>query len=218
MSKFVFAKSMPEIAFAFLFQTATPSPSPASAPEQLPAWLTLIYMTGLALVGLLLILSIIRNWLKRSGHALTAPAAVHKDVRKRLGATTTNRGLKVWRWLFALIARGPFWRSRLLAVCPEHKKSSRADYKAFATRVCLSNFACWITIARAPARFTKGQTANMPLLSDGRVPGHIFWVDRGDPVWNGRCLNRERGAARVWQNIRGETMARANKDVRSRRS
>src|SRR5437667_10640370 len=87
----------------FLFQTATPSP--ASTPEKLPAWFTLIYVSGLAFIGLLLLLSLLRQWLRRSPSALTAPASLAKEIRKRLGATTTNLGLCVWRWLFALAAR-----------------------------------------------------------------------------------------------------------------
>ena len=79
----------------FLFQTATPSP--ASTPEKLPAWLTLIYVSGLAFIALLLLLSLVRNWLRRSPSALTAPASLAKEIRKRLGATTTNRGLRAWR-------------------------------------------------------------------------------------------------------------------------
>ncbi|HEY5073454.1 MAG TPA: hypothetical protein VII34_02080, partial [Pyrinomonadaceae bacterium] len=90
----------------FLFQTATPSP--ASTLEKLPAWLTLIYVSGLGLIVLLLLLSLVRTWLRRTPAALTAPANLPKDIRKRLGATTTNRGLRAWRWLFALAAIGVF--------------------------------------------------------------------------------------------------------------
>src|SRR5437016_4124354 len=105
--RFDFADSIRNMALAlFLFQTATPSP--ASTPEKLPAWLTLIYLSGLAVVGLLLLLSLVRNWLRRSPIPLTAPANLPKELRKRLGATTTNRGLRAWRWLFALIAIAVF--------------------------------------------------------------------------------------------------------------
>jgi len=48
------------------FQTATPTPTPASAPEKLPAWLTLIYLVGLALIALLILVSLIRMWFSRS--------------------------------------------------------------------------------------------------------------------------------------------------------
>src|SRR5207253_9408205 len=90
------------------FQTATPSPTPASAPEKLPAWLTLIYLSGLALIVLLLLVSLLRMWLTRSVSTPTAPANLPKDIRKKLGATTTNRGLRALRWLLALAAIGAF--------------------------------------------------------------------------------------------------------------
>src|SRR5947209_3828689 len=84
----------------FLFQDATPSP----APEKLPAWLTLIYLGGLSFIGFLLLVSLIRLWLRRTPIATTAPASVSKEIRKKLGATSTNRGLRAWLWLFALTA------------------------------------------------------------------------------------------------------------------
>src|SRR6202011_1160315 len=87
----------------FLLQTA--SPTPPTTPEKLPAWLTLIYVAGFALIALGLMLSLVRSWFRRSSSALTN---LPKDVRKRLGATTANRGLRAWRWLFALLAIGVF--------------------------------------------------------------------------------------------------------------
>src|SRR5205823_11254407 len=55
-------------------------------------------------VGLLLLVSLIRSWLHRGTTALTAPSTLPKDIKKRLGATSTNRGLHAWRWMFALAA------------------------------------------------------------------------------------------------------------------
>src|ERR1043165_1248312 len=86
-----------------LFQTPTPSATPPT-PERLPAWLTLIYLIGIGVVALLLLLSLLRAWFSRSPSAPTAPANLPKDVPDRLGATATNRGLGVWRLLFALVA------------------------------------------------------------------------------------------------------------------
>src|SRR6185503_12148316 len=82
----------------------TPTPTPGVPPEKLPAWLTLVYLIGIAVVGLALLLSLVRSWLSRKPKAHTAPASLSKDIQKRLGATTTNRGLRAWRWLFALAA------------------------------------------------------------------------------------------------------------------
>ena len=89
-----------------LFQT--PTPSPAATPEKLPAWLTLIYFSGIALVILLLLISLVRMWFRRSPSAPTAPANLPTEIRKRLGATSTNRGLRAWRWLFVLVALSMF--------------------------------------------------------------------------------------------------------------
>src|SRR4051812_16555032 len=86
-----------------LFQSPTPLQS-AAPPEKLPAWLTLIYVIGIAVVGLLLLLSILRAWFTRKPTAHTAPSSLPKDIQKRMGATTTNRGLRAWRWLFVAAA------------------------------------------------------------------------------------------------------------------
>src|SRR5260370_25922706 len=85
-----------------LFQP--PPPWPEAPPEKLPAWLTLIYVSGIALIVLLLLISLLRMWLRRSPSAPTAPANLPTDIRKRLVATSTNRGLCAWRLLFPLAA------------------------------------------------------------------------------------------------------------------
>jgi len=106
-SRFVSAESILEMATAlFLLQTATPSP--ATSPEKLPAWLTLIFIIGAAFVALLLLISLVRSWLTRSGGAAALLANLPGEIRKRLGAHATNRGLRVWRWLFVLIALSMF--------------------------------------------------------------------------------------------------------------
>src|SRR5437867_13036057 len=91
-----------------LFQAASPTPTPASAPEKLPAWLTLIYLSGVALIVLLLLVSLFRMWFGRSVSTPTAPANLPKDLRKKLGAITTTQRLHAWRWLLALAAIGAF--------------------------------------------------------------------------------------------------------------
>ena len=101
-SRSAFARLIHDIIRAASFQTPTPQAVPT--PEKLPAWLTLVYLIGIALVGLLLLLSILRAWFSRAPVAPTAPSSLPKDIQKRLGATTTNRGLRAWRWLFALAA------------------------------------------------------------------------------------------------------------------
>src|SRR5439155_14805525 len=83
MSKFVFAGQCPDMPLGLLlFQNATPSP--AISPEKSPAWLTFVYLLGLALIALLLITSLLRVWLSRPATAITAPANLPKDIRNRL--------------------------------------------------------------------------------------------------------------------------------------
>ncbi|MEJ7616321.1 MAG: penicillin-binding transpeptidase domain-containing protein [Pyrinomonadaceae bacterium] len=72
-------------------------------PEKRPALLTLIYTGGLVLLALLLLFSSLRQSLRRRRFGLD-PVAVADDlpieVRGRLGSTTTNRGLRILRWVF----------------------------------------------------------------------------------------------------------------------
>src|SRR6185503_2910553 len=89
-----------------LFQTssATPLPTP-HVPERTPALFTLIYVGGLGFVILLLLLGLLRSR-RQIGPAV--PEDLPKEVRKRLGSTSTNRGLRALRWLFVLLAFGLF--------------------------------------------------------------------------------------------------------------
>jgi peptidoglycan glycosyltransferase len=209
---------MPEIAFAFFFQTATPSP--ASAPEKLPAWLTLIYVAGLAFVGLLLILSLVRNWLRRSSAAPTAPANLPKEVRKRLGATTTNRGLKVWRWLFALIAIAIFGSHVYWARYAQERneKFQELSYKDLRNRrLSESTLRGWIYDRKGrPLAYYKKDSEG----SIGRyypmdaALAHLFGSDRGEPGLERALFGTESSAVpEVWQVINGQTVEqKLNKD------
>jgi peptidoglycan glycosyltransferase len=202
---------MPEIAFAFFFQTATPSP--ASAPEKLPAWLTLIYLSGLAFVGLLLILSLVRNWLRRSAAAPTAPANLPKEVRKRLGATTTNRGLKVWRGLFALIALGIFGSHVYWARYAQERneKFQELSYKDLRNRrLSESTLRGWVydRKGRPLAYYKKDNNGDIVRYypMDAAL-AHIFGSDRGEPGLERAFFGTQSEAvAEVWQIIRGETV------------
>src|SRR6185503_18373490 len=89
-----------------LFQTPTPSPLPTPhVLERTPALLTLIYVGGLGFIILLLLLGLVRS---RRQTASPIPEDLPKAVRKRLGSTSTNRGLKALRWLFVLLSIGLF--------------------------------------------------------------------------------------------------------------
>src|SRR5215470_16183613 len=85
-----------------LFQTPSPSPTPVVL-ERMPALYTLIYVGGFAFVILLLLLGLIRNR-RQPVSTVAIPADLPKEVRKRLGSTSTNRGLRALRWLFVLLS------------------------------------------------------------------------------------------------------------------
>lgn len=202
----------------FLFQTATPSP--ASAPERGPAWLTLIYLSGLALIALLLMLSLVRNWLRRSPSALTAPASLAKEIRQRLGATTTNRGLRAWRWMFILAALSVFgfhvYWARYAA--ERNEKFQELSYKDLRNRrLSESTLRGWIYDRKGrPLAYYKKE-------SDGNIVreypmdaalAHLFGSDRGDPGLERAMFGTESGAVpEVWQIIKGQTVEqKLNKD------
>src|SRR4026208_2375503 len=90
----------------FLLQAATPSPV-ATAPEKLPAWLTIIYMAGLLLVVVVLIISLIRSWHRPTAKA-NNPNELSREVRARLGSTSTNRGLRALRVIFVVLTIAVF--------------------------------------------------------------------------------------------------------------
>src|SRR5882724_12049892 len=201
-----------------LFQTA--SPSPASTPEKLPAWLTLIYVSGLAIIGLLLLLSLIRNWLRRSPVALTAPASLSKEIRKRLGATTTNRGLRAWRWLFALAAIGVFgFHVYWARYAPEQNaKFQELSYKDLRNRrLSESSLRGWIYDRKGrPLAYYKKE-ADGDIVREYPMDSalaHLFGSDRGDAGLERAMFGTESGAVpEVWQIVRGQTVAqKQNRD------
>jgi len=204
-----------------LFQTASPTPSPASTPEKFPAWLTLIYVSGLALVALLLVVSVLRNrpW-KSAATVATAPGSLPKEVRKRLGATTTNRGLRAWRWLFALAAIFVFgfhvYWARYAA--ERNAKFQELSYKDLRNRrLTESTLRGWIydRKGRPLAFYKKDSEGNIvrsyPMES---ALSHLFGTDRGEPGLERALFGTESGAVpEVWQIIRGETVEqKLNKD------
>src|SRR5712692_2385524 len=204
-----------------LFQTASPPASPASTPEKFPAWLTLIYVSGLALVALLLVVSVLRNrpW-KSAATVATAPGSLPKEVLKRLGATTTNRGLRAWRWLFALAAIFVFgFHVYWARYAPDrNEKFQELSYKDLRNRrLSESTLRGWIydRKGRPLAFYKKDSEGNIvrayPMDS---ALAHLFGSDRGEPGLERALFGTESGAVpEVWQIIRGQTVEqKLNKD------
>src|ERR687885_168005 len=88
--------------------TAANAQAAAPSLEKKPALLSLVYMGGLALMVLWLVIALIRNRRQRSALSAIAPEDLPDEVRQRLGATSTNRGLRALRWLFVVLALAVF--------------------------------------------------------------------------------------------------------------
>jgi len=203
-----------------LFLLQTPTPQTAPTPEKLPAWLTLIYLIGIGIVGLLLLVSLIRTWLRRAPTAPTAPSTLPKDIRKRLGATTTNRGLRAWRWLFALAAIFIFgfhvYWARYAA--ERNQKFQDLSYKDLRNRrLTESTLRGWIYDRKGRPLALYKKDSNGDIVRDYPMDSalaHIFGSDRGEPGLERALFGAESGAVpEVWQIIRGQTVEqRLNKD------
>src|SRR5215510_4238083 len=201
-----------------LFQTATPSP--ASSPEKVPAWATFIYVIGLSLMALLLIVSLVRIWLTRAVATSTVPGDLPKDIRKRMGATATNRGLRAWRWLFVFVAITIFgvhvYWARYAA--ERNQKFQELSYKDLRNRrLSESTLRGWVydRKGRPLAYYTKDSNGDIvrQYPMDAAM-AHVFGSDRGEPGLERAMFGTESGAVpEVWQIIRGETVEqKLNKD------
>ncbi len=209
----------------FLFFQAAAAPSPVREPlEKRPALLSLIYMGGLALMGLLLLVSIFRNRRRRSALSGVASADLPDEVRQRLGSTTTNRGLKVLRWLYVLLALTVFgFHVYWARYAPESNERFQAlSYKDLRNRrLSESTLRGWILDrsgqldkALAFYRYQNDQIVrDYPL---DKAMAHLFGSDRGDPGLERALFGIQSGAVpEAWQVMMGEDVQqKANLDVR----
>ena len=179
------------ISLFLFFQTPSPSPLPTPhVPERMPALFTLIYVGGFALVILLLLLSLIRNRRQTAPTASAISEDLPKAVRKRLGSTSTNRGLRALRWLFVLISCGMFGFHIYWAHYAQERneKFQQLSYKDLrGRRLSESTLRGWV--------FDRSGRVDQPLAyykrdSAGhirreypmdRALAHLFGSDRGDP-------------------------------------
>src|SRR2546425_1337281 len=204
------------------FQTASPTPTPAAAPEKLPAWLTLIYLVGLTLIIVLLLVSLLRMWLRRSVATPTAPANLPRDIRRKLGATTTNRGLRAWRWLFALAAIGAFsFHVYWARYAPEaNQKLQELNYKDLRNRrLTESTLRGWIYDRKGRPLADYKKDSNGNIVRDYPMDAalaHIFGSERGAPGLERALFGTESTSVpEVWQIIHDQTVEqKLNKDYK----
>ena len=209
----------------FLFQTPSPSPLPTPhVPERTPALFTLIYVGGFAVIILLLMLSLVRN------RRQTAPvAAISEDlpkaVRKRLGSTSTNRGLRALRWLFVLLSIGMFSFHVYWAHYAQERneKFQQLSYKDLrGRRLSESTLRGWV--------FDRSGRVDQPLAYYKRDSGgnirreypmdralaHLFGSDRGDPGLERALFGVQSGVLpEALEVVKGRPVEfRGNQDVR----
>lgn len=209
----------------FFLQTPTPSPSVAQIPERMPALFTLIYLGGLLLIVLLLIVSLFLN--RRRGVALAAavPADLPPEVKRRLGSTSTNRGLRGLRVIFILLALGVFaFHIYWARYAPEsNEKFQELSYKDLRNRrLSESTLRGWILdrsgkLENALALYRRDASGNIyrdyPM---DKQMAHIFGSDRGDPGLERALFGVQSGALpEAWEVVKGRSVEfLGNKDVR----
>jgi cell division protein FtsI/penicillin-binding protein 2 len=205
------------------FQTSSPSPLPTPhVPERTPALFTLIYVGGFAFVILLLLLGLIRS---RRQVVAPVPENLPKEVRKRLGSTSTNRGLRALRWLFVLLAFSLFGFHIYWAqyAAEKNQKFQELGYKDLrARRLSESTLRGWI--------FDRSGRLDQPLAyykrdSSGNIRreypmdkalAHIFGSDRGDPGLERALFGVQSGALpEALEIVQGKDVDfKGNQDVR----
>jgi len=209
----------------FLFQSPSPSPVPTPhMPERMPALFTLIYVGGFAFVLLLLLLGLVRN---RRRPVVTASVSddLPKAVQKRLGSTSTNRGLRALRWLFVLLALGMFgfhvYWARYAA--EQNEKFQQLSYKDLRVRrLSESTLRGWILDRSGrldqPLAYYK-RTASGDIRREyplDKALSHLFGSDRGDPGLERALFGVQSGALpEAWEVVKGRSVEfKGNQDVR----
>ena len=198
----------------------------ADIPERQPALLSLIYVAGVALLALLLFVSLLlARRRRRSALETVAPADLPPEVRQRLGATSTNRGLRALRWLFVLLALGVFgfhvyWAQYAAESNDRFQELSYKDLRN--RRLAESTLRGWIldrtgSLDHALALYRRAP--NGQIVRDYPLDlemSQILGSDRGDPGLERALFGIESQAApESFDLIRGEDIKQpGNLDVR----
>ena len=204
----------------FILQATTNAVADSPALERRPAILSVIYLAGLGLIGLLLILSIFRN---RKASSITED--VPDEVKRRLSSTATNRGLKWLRWVFVLLAIFIFsfhiyWAKYAEESNPRFQQLNYKDLRN--RRLTEANLRGWILdrsgkLENALARYKidgEGNIVREYPLDSATV--HLLGTERGDPGLERGLFDFEIGAVPdALQIAMGQTLKqRGSQDVR----
>src|SRR5258705_2274166 len=204
------------------------SPMPAQVvqvPERTPALLTLIYLGGLLLIVLLLLFSLFRNRRRGVSVAAAVPEDLPPEVRRRLGSTSTNRGLRALRWIFILLAVSVFgFHIYWTHYAPEsNAKFEELSYKDLRNRrLAESTLRGWLLdrsgkLENALALYRRDSSGNIyrdyPM---DKAMAQIFGSDLGDPGIERALFGVQSGALpEALEVVKGKTVEfTGNKDVR----
>ena len=204
------------------------SPTPAQVvqvPERTPALLTLIYLGGLLLIVLLLLFSLFRNRRRGVSVAAAVPEDLPPEVRRRLGSTSTNRGLRALRWIFILLSFSVFGFHIYWAhyASERNEKFQELGYKDLRNRrLSESTLRGWLLdrsgkLENALALYRRDSSGNIyrdyPM---DKAMAHLFGTDLGDPGLERALFGVQSGALpEALEVVRGKAVEfTGNKDVR----
>ena len=198
----------------------------ADLPESKPALLSLVYIGGAALMALILFASVLlMRRRRRSGLEAIAPADLPPEVRQRLGTTSTNRGLRVLRWFFLLLALGVFASHVYWAqyAAESNERFQELSYKDLRNRrLAESTLRGWVldrtgSLDHALALYRRAPNGSIvrdyPLDTE---MSQLLGSDRGDPGLERALFGIQSGnAPEAWDVLMGRAiMQQANLDVR----
>lgn len=200
-----------------------------SLPERQPALLSLLYVGGFALLGVVLFISLLLQGRRaRRNSTLAAVAAVDlpEEVRRRLGMTSTNKGLYALRWLFVVLALGVFGFHAYWAVWAENsnERFQELTYKDLRNRrLTESTLRGWILdrsgrLGNALALYRRAGPNNQIVREYpmDTAMAHLLGSDRGSPGLERALFGVDSGAApEIIDVVRGRDIKQpANLDVR----
>jgi peptidoglycan glycosyltransferase len=189
--------------------------------EKQPALMSLIYMGGLALMIIWLIVALIRFRRQRSALAAVAAADLPEEVRERLGSTTTNRGLRVLRWFFIVLALTiygfhVYWAQFAAQTNERFQELSYKDLRI--RRLSDATLRGWIYDRNGkPLAYYKNENGNIvreyPM---DEAFAHLFGTDFGDAGLERALFTvKTSDVPEAWQLVTGGGIKQvANTDVR----
>lgn len=209
----------------FLLQSPTPSPAAPHVPEWWPAVSTLIYLGGLMLLILILLIALFLQRRRGMVVASAVPADLPTEVKKRLGSTSTNRGLRALRWAFVLMSLGligfhVYWAHYAQE---RNEKFQQLSYKDLRNRrLSESTLRGWLLdrsgkLENAVALYKRDASGNInreyPM---DKALAHLLGSDRGDPGLERALFGVQSGALpEALEVARGQTIVqRGTTDVR----